>query len=170
MRSDGYDVGPELEDIVELEQRKQEQASLAEGADPSRFLKQFAGARTDLFGAQADEEAQARREAQAQQLAREKVRHVWDGHTNSATTAQDARQRQARLDEQITQMQPSAPAAPVAGPQAPTVPAKRPSEDTSEKKAAPRLDLITCSPGPAVAVTSANAPLPRFLSTWFCCA
>ena len=128
------------EERRKLEQRKQEQASLAEGADPSRFLKQFAGARTDLFGAQADEEAQARREAQAQQLAREKVRHVWDGHTNSATTAQDARQRQARLDEQITQMQPSAPAAPVAGPQAPTVPAKRPSEDTSEKKAAPRLE------------------------------
>ncbi|WFD04107.1 SF3a splicing factor complex subunit [Malassezia obtusa] len=128
------------EERQKLEQRKQEQASLAEGADPSRFLKQFAGARTDIFGVQSDEEAQARREAQAKQLAREKVKHVWDGHTNSATTAQDALQRNARLDEQITQMQPAAPTAPVAGPQKPTVPAKRAVEETNEKVAVPRLE------------------------------
>lgn len=129
------------EERQKLEQRKQEQASLAEGADPSRFLKQFAGARTDIFGGHSDEAAQAQREAQAQQLAKEKAKLVWDGHANSATSTQDALQRNASIDERIAKMQPAAPAAPTAGPQKPTVPAKRAADtDAGPKAQAPRLD------------------------------
>ena len=78
------------EQRASLEQRRQEQASLAAGADPSHYLRQLAGARTDLFGAREDEDARARRDAAERERAREKEKHVWDGHMNSRRTAQQA--------------------------------------------------------------------------------
>ncbi|WFD25003.1 SF3a splicing factor complex subunit [Malassezia equina] len=118
------------EERAKLEQRRQEQASLAAGADPSHYLKQFAGARTDLFGARADEEAQARREADERRLAREKEKSVWDGHANSTKSAQEARVRGSTVDERLAAMRAraAAPATPL-GPQA--VPTKRAAEDAS---------------------------------------
>lgn len=116
------------EERAKLEQRRQEQASLAAGADPSHYLKQFAGARTDLFGARADEEAQARREADERRLAREKEKSVWDGHANSTKSAQEARARGSAVDERLAALRAraAAPAAPL-GPQA-QVPSKRAAE------------------------------------------
>lgn len=78
------------EQRANLEQRRQEQASLAAGADPSHYLRQLAGARTDLFGAREDEDTRARRDAAERERAREKEKHVWDGHMNSRRTAQQA--------------------------------------------------------------------------------
>ena len=78
------------EQRASLEQRRQEQASLAAGADPSHYLRQLAGARTDLFGAREDEDVRARRDAAERERAREKEKHVWDGHMNSRRTAQQA--------------------------------------------------------------------------------
>ncbi|WFD45223.1 SF3a splicing factor complex subunit [Malassezia psittaci] len=127
------------EERQKLEQRKEEQASLAQGADPSRFLREFAGARTDLFGHQSDEVARQKREAQAQQLAREKVKHVWDGHLNSASSTQEAKQRTAHVDQAIAQLHPTEPSAPTAGPERPTVPQKRANEaDPSGKTTVPK--------------------------------
>ena len=128
------------EERAKLEQRRQEQASLAAGADPSHYLKQFAGARTDLFGARADEEAQARREADERRLAREKEKGVWDGHANSTKKAQDARARGSTVDERLAAIRAraAAPATPL-GPQA--VPTKRAAEDSTEpskRREAPR--------------------------------
>ena len=128
------------EERAKLEQRRQERASLAAGADPSHYLKQFAGARTDLFGARADEEAQARREADERRLAREKEKGVWDGHANSTKKAQDARARGSTVDERLAAIRAraAAPATPL-GPQA--VPTKRAAEDSTEpskRREAPR--------------------------------
>lgn len=118
------------EQRAQMEQRRQEQASLAAGADPSHFLRQFAGARTDIFGVRADEEAQARREASERRLAREKEKNVWDGHLNSSKTAQDARARSGDIDQQLAQMRARpAPAATTATPIGPQVPSKRPTEE-----------------------------------------
>lgn len=78
------------EQRASLEQRRQEQASLAAGADPSHYLRQLAGARTDLFGAREDEETRTRHEAAERERAREKEKRVWDGHMNSRRTAQQA--------------------------------------------------------------------------------
>lgn len=140
------------EERAKIERRKQEQASLAAGADPSHLLKQLAGARTDIFGVRADEEAAARREAHERQLARQKEKLVWDGHANSRTTAQDAAARTAELDRELAHMRskPSVPAVP-AGPYkpgkqpapppaaAPVAPAKRAAE--SEHVDAPATQI-----------------------------
>lgn len=108
------------EERKRLDQRKEEQASVAEGVDPSLFLRQFAGARTDIFGAQADEEANAYREEAQRRLAREKEKIVWDGHLNSATTTQSLHARNTALDEKMSQMQQvRRGAAPAAGPATP---------------------------------------------------
>lgn len=87
------------EQRASLEQRRQEQASLAAGADPSHFLRQLAGARTDLFGAREDEDTRARREAAERERAREKEKHVWDGHMNSRRTAQQQAHAEGPLGE-----------------------------------------------------------------------
>lgn len=137
------------EERRKLEQRKEEQASLAAGADPSRFLRQFAGARTDIFGAQADEEAQARREAEQRRLAKQKERIIWDGHANSRVTAQDLHQRNQSLDEQMAQLQQRGRAQPAPaniGPQVPGLAPPAPKRPAAEHQDAPRAQAPRVEP------------------------
>ncbi|PKI82524.1 Prp21p [Malassezia vespertilionis] len=122
------------EEREKIEQRKQEQASLAAGADPSRFLKAFAGARTDIFGAHEDEAAQAQRSVQDKHLARQREKIIWDGHANSRTTAQDALARNRALELEMSARQPRKDK-PVAGPQ---VPSKRAASGDSDVQAPKR--------------------------------
>lgn len=72
----------------DLEQRRQQQQQLQIGADISKSLKDLAANRTDLFGDETDEAAKARREAEAEQKRKDREKIVWDGHTNSAKTAE----------------------------------------------------------------------------------
>ncbi|TXT07320.1 hypothetical protein VHUM_03490 [Vanrija humicola] len=72
----------------DLEQRRQQQQQLQIGADISKSLKDLAANRTDLFGDESDEAAKARREAEAEQKRKDREKIVWDGHTNSAKTAE----------------------------------------------------------------------------------
>lgn len=136
------------EERAKIEERRQAQASVATGADPSHLLKQFAGARTDIFGAAADEQAQAKRDARELALAREKERHVWDGHANSTKKAQDARARGADTDQQLAALrQKAAPSGPEVGPQVPG------------KRAAP----AAAEPPPKRRAEAAPAPTPAAL-------
>ncbi|PWN48518.1 hypothetical protein IE53DRAFT_347341 [Violaceomyces palustris] len=114
----------------ELEARKAQQAALQAGADPSQILRKFAGARTDIFGAAADEEARARREAEEKRLAKEKEKIIWDGHANSRNTAVDYLQKNVGLEEQINQLhrKPRTAPLPNIGPQMPVPTSSRPQE------------------------------------------
>lgn len=137
------------EERAKIEQRRQEQASVAAGADPSHFLKQFAGARTDIFGAREDEEAQARRDTKERELAREKERHVWDGHANSSKAAQEARARKQAVstDEQLAQLRqkPTSTATPLG----PHIPGKRAAADEGATTAPAATKRRTESPSTA---------------------
>ncbi|KAL1407197.1 SF3a splicing factor complex subunit [Vanrija albida] len=72
----------------DLEQRRQQQQQLQIGADISKSLKDLATNRTDLFGDESDEALKARRDAEAEQKRKDREKIVWDGHTNSAKTAE----------------------------------------------------------------------------------
>ncbi|PWN39891.1 hypothetical protein IE81DRAFT_326065 [Ceraceosorus guamensis] len=74
----------------DLEAKQAQQKALLEGADPSRALKQFASNRTDIFGAEAEEAARRRRDAEEQRLRKEREKIIWDGHIASRQTTRDA--------------------------------------------------------------------------------
>ncbi|CAO1626470.1 unnamed protein product [Jaminaea pallidilutea] len=67
------------EQRADIEARKAQQAALTQGADPSRFLRNFAGARRDIFGLQEQEDNLAQREEEEKRKAKERERLVWDG-------------------------------------------------------------------------------------------
>ncbi|WFD34356.1 SF3a splicing factor complex subunit [Malassezia cuniculi] len=155
------------EERKRLDQRKEEQASVAEGADPSHFLRQFASARTDIFGAQADEEAQSYREEAQRRLAREKEKIVWDGHLNSANTTQNLHARNTALDQKMAQMQQvRRAAAPAAGP-------AKPGQGAPVAAPAPTPQTVSIAPTgvPAKRAAAGEAPgapvaqVPRLDST-----
>lgn len=89
----------------ELESKKAEQNALMEGADPSRFLKQFAGRRTDIFGSAAEEEAQRRREEEEARKRKEREKLVWDGHAASRVETANAFNRPEQLQEEAQHIQ-----------------------------------------------------------------
>lgn len=89
----------------DLDAKRAQQSALYAGADPSRFLKQFAGARTDIFGQKAEEEARARREEEERRQAKEREKIVWDGHAASRTNTVDQYQKTINLEEQIANIQ-----------------------------------------------------------------
>lgn len=70
---------------ADLEARMTQQAALTEGADPSKFLRSFAGARRDIFGLQEQETSLAQREEEERRRAKEREKIVWDGHAASRT-------------------------------------------------------------------------------------
>ncbi|WFD32935.1 SF3a splicing factor complex subunit [Malassezia sp. CBS 17886] len=155
------------EERQKLEQRKQEQASLAAGVDPSRHLKQFAGARTDIFGARADEEAQAQKETEQRRVARAKEKIIWDGHANSVVSAQDAVARNPAVDERLAQIQRTmkslAPSGPALGPQA--RPKRGADGEHADARAAqaPRHDAGAAAPAvpPLAPAPVPGTPAPR---------
>jgi splicing factor 3A subunit 1 len=114
----------------ELETKRAQHNALQEGADPSRFLRQFAGARTDIFGAEAEEDARKRREEQEAQQRREREKIIWDGHANSRTATRDTFNKTSQVEETMAQIQRKfnvgAPEANI-GPQVPGMAAAGPS-------------------------------------------
>lgn len=93
------------EQRAELESRRAQQAALTAGADPSRYLKSLAGARTDIFGSQSQEEALARKEAEERQRARDRERIIWDGHAASRTSTTENFNRSDQVASQMKDIQ-----------------------------------------------------------------
>jgi len=89
----------------ELESKKAQHNTLLQGADPSRFLKQFAGRRTDIFGSAAEEEAQKRKEEEEARKRKERERLVWDGHAASQVDTTNAFNRPEQLQEEMQHIQ-----------------------------------------------------------------
>lgn len=89
----------------ELESKKAQHNTLLQGADPSRFLKQFAGRRTDIFGSAAEEEAQKRKEEEEARKRKERERLVWDGHAASRNDTSTEFNRPEQLQEEMQHIQ-----------------------------------------------------------------
>ncbi|UZJ54991.1 hypothetical protein CBS101457_004311 [Exobasidium rhododendri] len=89
----------------DLESKKAQHNILSQGADPSRYLKQFAGRRTDIFGSAAEEEAQKRKEEEESKERKERERLVWDGHAASQVDTSNAFNRPDQLQEEMQHIQ-----------------------------------------------------------------
>lgn len=90
---------------ADIESRRAQQAALATGADPSRFLKQFAGARTDIFGLQDQEISAAKREEEERQRAKQKEKVIWDGHAASRGRTRDDFNRSDVVESNLRDIQ-----------------------------------------------------------------
>jgi splicing factor 3A subunit 1 len=71
------------------------------GANVVTSLRDLARTRTDIFGAEAEEEARKKEAAEEQARRREREKVVWDGHTASKAGTLDKFQSSANLEEQI---------------------------------------------------------------------
>lgn len=71
------------------------------GANVVTSLRDLARTRTDIFGAEAEEEARKKEAAEEQARRREREKVVWDGHTASKAGTLDKFQSNANLEEQI---------------------------------------------------------------------
>lgn len=89
----------------ELEAKKAHHNALSQGADPSRFLKQFAGRRTDIFGSAAEEEAQKRKEEEETRKRKEREKLVWDGHAASRVDTTNEFNRPEQLQDEMQHIQ-----------------------------------------------------------------
>ncbi|KDN44145.1 hypothetical protein K437DRAFT_248024 [Tilletiaria anomala UBC 951] len=122
----------------DLEARQAQHKALQSGADPVNALRQYAGARTDIFGAEVDEQARAKREEEEQRLRRERERLAYDGHLASRTTVKDRAQKASMSDEAVRareQAQRQAAQVPVIGPQI-SAPIETLEADASLKRSA----------------------------------
>lgn len=90
---------------ADIEARRAQQAELATGADPSRFLKQFAGARTDIFGLQGQEMSAAKREEEERRRAKEREKVIWDGHAASRGRTRDDYNRPEMVENNMRDIQ-----------------------------------------------------------------
>lgn len=93
------------EQRAELESKKAQHNALLQGADPSRFLKQFAGRRTDIFGSAAEEEAQKKREEEETRKRKEREKMVWDGHAASRVDTTNEFNRPEQLQDEMQHIQ-----------------------------------------------------------------
>jgi splicing factor 3A subunit 1 len=89
----------------EIENRRSQQNALAEGANPSASLRQFAGKRTDIFGGVAEEEAQRKREQEEARKRKDRETIVWDGHAASRTDTTNEFNRPDALQSDMAQIQ-----------------------------------------------------------------
>ncbi len=163
----------------ELEAKQAQHRALQSGADPVAALRQYAGARTDIFGAEGDEKARMQREEEERRQARERERVIYDGHlaskattleraqklamSSEASRAREASQKQANLPSIGPQIGRSEPAAvPTAPTDAPKRPADGPpaGEPAAQRQA---LDSSTASAS-AAARPASSGPGPKLLS------
>ncbi|CAO1621699.1 unnamed protein product [Sympodiomycopsis kandeliae] len=119
---------------ADIESRRAQQAALSTGADPSRFLRQFAGNRTDIFGLQDQESAAAKREEEERRKAKEREKVIWDGHAASRTRTREDFNRPDMVDSTMKDIQGRFKARDTdsIGPQMPSAESsgvKRPAED-----------------------------------------
>ncbi|CAE6520816.1 unnamed protein product [Rhizoctonia solani] len=84
-----------------LEMRRAQANELQGGANVVTSLRDLARTRTDIFGAEAEEEARKKEVAEEQARRREREKVVWDGHTASKAGTLDKFQSNANLEEQI---------------------------------------------------------------------
>ncbi|KAH8833617.1 Pre-mRNA splicing factor PRP21 like protein-domain-containing protein [Flagelloscypha sp. PMI_526] len=84
-----------------LESRKAQASELQRGADVSSSLRNLARTRTDIFGAEADEERRKLEEEQEKERRKEREKAVWDGHTASKAGTLDTYSTRVNFDEQI---------------------------------------------------------------------
>lgn len=84
-----------------IDTRRAQHQQLNQGADITASLRNLAAARTDLFGDDEDEATRKEREEEEKKKRKEREKIIWDGHTNSASTAKDTFQNTFSLDEQI---------------------------------------------------------------------
>lgn len=84
-----------------LESRKAQASELQRGADVSSSLRNLARTRTDIFGAEADEERRKKEEELEREKRKEREKVVWDGHTASKAGTLDKYSTQVNFDEQI---------------------------------------------------------------------
>ena len=123
----------------QLDARQAQHTALQSGADPVNALRRYAGARTDIFGAESDEQARRLREEEEQRLQRERERLAYDGHLASRTAIQDKvlkagnTEEAARAREEASR---KAQSNPVIGPQFAHLPTpedsrKRPAEEAA---------------------------------------
>lgn len=103
------------EQRASLEARQAQHETLQAGADPVSALKEFAGQRTDIFGGDADPEAERRRRElveQREREAREREALAYDGHLASKTAIME-RAKQAALAEESRRPAPAPAPAPI---------------------------------------------------------
>ncbi|CUA75009.1 Splicing factor 3A subunit 1 [Rhizoctonia solani] len=84
-----------------LEMRRAQANELQGGANVVTSLRDLARTRTDIFGAEAEEEARKKEAVEEQARRREREKVVWDGHTASKAGTLDKFQSNANLEEQI---------------------------------------------------------------------
>ena len=154
----------------DLEARQAQHKALQSGADPVNALRQYAGARTDIFGAEAEERARIQREEEERRLAREKERFIYDGHIASKSTTLERAQKVANSDEAVRareMAQRQTVSAPVIGPQAGGPP--QTGSDNLKRSAdgpppgepyAQRLQLAGHGQAPSPRLDSPVAPAP----------
>jgi len=84
-----------------LEARKAQASELQRGANVVSSLKNLARTRTDIFGAEADEERRKVEEEEERLKRREREKVVWDGHTATKANTLDKYSTNVNFDEQI---------------------------------------------------------------------
>ena len=84
-----------------LEARKAQASELQRGANVVSSLKNLARTRTDIFGAEADEERRKIEEEEERRKRREREKVVWDGHTATKANTLDKYSTNVNFDEQI---------------------------------------------------------------------
>ena len=84
-----------------LEARKAQASELQRGANVVSSLRNLARTRTDIFGAEADEERRKVEEEEERLKRREREKVVWDGHTATKANTLDKYSTNVNFDEQI---------------------------------------------------------------------
>ena len=85
-----------------LEARKAQASELQRGANVVSSLKNLARTRTDIFGAEADEERRKVEEEEERLKRKEREKVAWDGHTATKANTLDKFSTNVNFDEQIT--------------------------------------------------------------------
>jgi splicing factor 3A subunit 1 len=84
-----------------FEARKAQASELQRGANVASSLKDLARTRTDIFGAEADEERRKIEEEEERLRRKEREKVVWDGHTATKANTLDKFSTNVNFEEQI---------------------------------------------------------------------